>query len=319
MGQQSHPTAVSEGARGTDAGAVSFRKLLYMYGAVTQIELNNFLDAHSIDSEQTKREIKVQWRDAASVFRNLVSAEAGEPDTIRTEPLSPEANQFVDELQEMAAFKQTLANYPISFEQIEIEKVVASQRTVHSEFVEAIRSRHGNSPSDLLDFCLHPGRDETPLQVGRTAANAFTFSSINPSLRFLGSYEEPFKPTEVLAHHPGGQPIHTVTLLVGFGISTINVFKVGQRIILNNGFHRLYALRAMGFQFAPAVVQHVTHPDLEMPPRIADLPREYLVQAPRPGLIRDFFDERLVCEIRQRNFLKSLQVGWGTNEVMVPL
>jgi len=65
-------------------------------------------------------------------------------------------------------------------------------------------------------------------------------------------------------------------------------------------------------------VQRVTRPELELPPQIADLPRDYLVQAPRPGLMKDFFDERLSCEVRQRNFLKALQVGWGVNDSMVP-
>ncbi len=221
------------------------------------------------------------------------------------------------ELQESPAFMRTFANHPITFEQVEIDKVVASQRTVHLDYVDSIKLS-GWPPSELVDFCLHPGRDKTPVQVSRTAGNAYTFSSLNPQLRFLGCFEQPYQPSAVLAHHPGGQPIHTITLLVGFGVSTANVFKVGSRIILNNGFHRLYALRSSGIQFAPVVVQHVTHRDLEMQPRIAELPREYLVEAPRPGLMKDFFDERLVCEVHQQGFLKSVQVAWGPNEGIVP-
>jgi hypothetical protein len=117
---------------------------------------------------------------------------------------------------------------------------------------------------------------------------------------------------------PVGQPVHAVILLVGYGTETVNVYRVGKRLILNNGFHRLNALRALGISYAPAVVQHVTHPDIELPPTIQDLPRDYLIKTPRPGLMKDFFDPRLTCEIRQRNFLKVVQIGWGINENKVP-
>ena len=94
---------------------------------------------------------------------------------------------------------------------------------------------------------------------------------------------------------------------------------MGQRLILGNGFHRLYALKALGLSHAPVVVQQVTHPQLEMPPVIGDLPRDRLITTARPGLMKDFFDARLVCEITQQNFIKTIQVGWGTNEALVPV
>ncbi len=296
----------------------TFRRLLYMYGAVTQIELNGFLDANSIDTEERKLEIKTDWLAAAECFQELVNTEVGIPDTISTRHLPSEAATFLLELRRNPAFNKTFSNFPLSFEEIEIDKIVASQRTVHLDFVEQLKASYTHSAQNILNFCLHPGQDRTQTIVGRTATNAFTFSSENPGLRFLGVYEQPYEAAMMEGHHPGGQPIHAVVLLVGYGISTINVYRVCNRIILNNGFHRLYALRALGVSHAPVVVQRVTHPDLELPPQIADLPREYLTTAPRPGVMKDFFDERLTCEVLQRNFLKALQIGWGINESRVP-
>jgi len=289
-----------------------------MYGAVTQIELNGFLEANSIDSDEQKHEIKTRWLEAAECFRDVVNTEAGLPDTVQSRSLPGEAAVFVHDLQRNPAFSRTFSNFPLSFEEIEIDKIVASQRTVHLDYVEQLRANHTGSPHDILESCLHPGRDCTPTGVGRNAPNAFTFSSNNPSLRFLGVYEQPFDAATMDVHHPGGQPIRAIVLLVGYGSSTINVYRVDKRIILNNGFHRLYALRSLGISHAPVVVQRVTRPELELPPQIADLPRDYLVQAPRPGLMKDFFNERLTCEVRQRNFLKALQVGWGVNDSRVP-
>jgi hypothetical protein len=134
----------------------------------------------------------------------------------------------------------------------------------------------------------------------------------------LGAYEQRYRPGTLQGQVPGGQPVHAILLVLGYGSSTVNVYRTGTRFILGNGFHRLYALRAAGVTRAPVVVQHITHSELELPQVIADLPRDYLVENPRPGLMRDFFNPQLTCEITQRSFLKALQVGWGINENTVP-
>jgi hypothetical protein len=287
-----------------------------MYGAVTQIKLNNFMEGNSIDTPERKRELKTSWARAAEVFQGVVAAEAGVPDTITTRPIAVGSESFLAELQENPGFLNSFSNYPLSFEEVEIDKLVASQRSVHIDWVDHLCTSF--RPDDLLNFCLHPGQDTTALNIGRTAQNAFTASSENPQLRHLGVYDQPYQAELMGAHHPGAQPVHAVVILLGYGNSTVNVYRVGRRLILNNGFHRLYALRKLGFTYVPAVIQQITHPQLELPQVIAELPREYLVETPRPALMRDFFDDRLTCEIHQRSFLKSLQVVFGVTENYVP-
>jgi hypothetical protein len=298
----------------------NFRRLLYMFGAVTQIELNNFLLVNSVDNEDRKREIKAQWRMAAEVFQDIVNKEAGMAEAIATRSLDTKLSALIEEIRNSPSFKKSFSNYPLSFEEVEIDNIVASQRTVHLDFIEQIKARATfSSAEELATFCLHTGQDTTPLKFGRTAQNAFTFSSENPGLRFLDAFEHPYATDPKDSYHPGGQPIHAVTLLVGYGSSTINVYRVGKRIILNNGFHRLFALKSLGIKSAPVVVQQVTHPELELPPAIADLPRDYLISAPRPALMKDFFNSNLNCEIRQRNSIKALQVGWGVEDRQIPV
>ena len=195
--------------------------------------------------------------------------------------------------------------------------LVAGQRIVHLEWVQQLKKN--GIPENLPAYCLEPGQDSIPITVARTANTAFTASSHNPSLRFLGVYENLYQPDNILAHHPGGQPVHNIVLLLGYGISTINVYRVGRRLILANGFHRLYALRSLGVTHAPVVVQQVLHPQMEMPAVTSEPPRDHLVNTPRPAMMTDFFDDRLVCEIIQRKFIKTIQVGWGTSDALVPL
>lgn len=292
-----------------------FRRLLYMYGAVTQIELNGFLEMNSIDSEERKHQVKASWLEAAEAFRRIVATEAGVADRVSCRPITSEG---AEEITSRLSTDPTFSNFPISFEEVEIDNLVASQRTVHLDFIDHLKAVFEGMREDSVRFCLDPVAEKTPIKVGRTAPNGLTFSSDNPGLRFLGVSEQPYHHAVVGAHHPGGRPVRTVLLLVGYGSPVANAYRIGRRLILNNGFHRLYALRSLGITHAPLVVQQVTRAELEMPPVIADLPREYLVTAPRPGLMKDFFDDRLICEVRQVSFLKALQVSWGINDSRVP-
>lgn len=263
--------------------------------------------------------MRSNWRDAAAIFQSLTRSETGLADGVETRNIPDTARSFVQELQASQAFVGTFSNYPIVIVEAEIDKIIASQRSVHLDFVEHIKAQLTNTaPDDIFPFCLATGEDQTSLQFARTGPNALTFSSENPGLRFLGAFEEPYHPDEMRGNHVGGQPVHAVTLLVGYGCATVNAYRVGSRLILNNGFHRLYALRSLGFVYAPVVIQEVTHPQLELPPMIAELSRDYLVSAPRPALMKDFFDDRLTCEVHQRSVLKALQIAWGLSESLVP-
>jgi|HubBroStandDraft_1064217.scaffolds.fasta_scaffold00144_33 hypothetical protein len=297
------------------SSAPAIRRLALMYGALTQLELNNYLEAVS-DTEERKQEIKRLWPAATAAFQELVAAEPGLSEAIETRPLKAGLNDYLAGIRKDPGFAKTFANFPISFEEVEIEKLVAGQRVVHLHWVEKLKEN--GIPEDLAAFCLEPGRDSTPITIARTAGTAFTASSNNPSMRFLGVQERPYE-ANVLGHHPGGQPVHAIVLLLGYGISSVNVYRVGRRLILGNGFHRLYALRSLGVTHAPVVVQQVTYPKLEMPATIGDSPCEHLIHAARPGLLKDFFDERLICEITQKPFIKTMQVVWGTNEAFVPV
>ena len=45
-----------------------------------------------------------------------------------------------------------------------------------------------------------------------------------------------------------------VGLVVGFGSNLLSVMKVGNRLLLLNGYHRACALRALGVTHAPCVI-----------------------------------------------------------------
>ena len=66
-------------------------------------------------------------------------------------------------------------------------------------------------------------------------------------------------------------------------------------------------------------MQYIQQPELEMPPVIAGLPREYLLQAPRPVLFKDFFEAKFVISLRVRERIKLASLGLALNSHDVPV
>ena len=98
----------------------------------------------------------------------------------------------------------------------------------------------------------------------------------------------------------------------------LNVFRWGNRVVLNNGFHRVYTLRRIGVTEVPVIVQHVGNPQLEFPPQVAGLPKEYLLGAPRPVVMKDFFENGFTITLRVRERLKLVTVAIGGSQHEVP-
>ena len=49
------------------------------------------------------------------------------------------------------------------------------------------------------------------------------------------------------------------------------------------------------------MIQHVGNPQLEFPPQVAGLPKEYLLGVPRPVVMKDFFEEGFTITLRVRD------------------
>ena len=86
-----------------------------------------------------------------------------------------------------------------------------------------------------------------------------------PGLEIPGRLQEATHGGGCCGCPPGGQPVESVALLVGFGTGPINVLQSGKRLVLNNGFHRVVAMRMAGITHIPVVVQHVAKPAIEFP------------------------------------------------------
>jgi hypothetical protein len=116
----------------------------------------------------------------------------------------------------------------------------------------------------------------------------------------------------------GGLPAAAIISFVGYGAASVNVIAAEGRVVLNNGFHRVYALRSMGVTHIPVVVQFSQNPALDFPPHVAGLPKEYLLGAGRPVLMKDFFESDFAITLRIRDRLKVITVGVNLGQHDVP-
>jgi ParB-like nuclease domain len=128
------------------------------------------------------------------------------------------------------------------------------------------------------------------------------------------------RPEQVMDHPSLGPVVGFVGVVVGFGSNYLNAIASDGRLVLNNGHHRAYALRQLGVTHVPCVVQKVTtRQELAVVGAGALLrnPEAYLT-APRPPVLKDYFDPRLSRTVRLVPTKKHVQVSFTIEEKELP-
>src|SRR5207245_3316148 len=170
---------------------------------------------------------------------------------------------------------ETFRQLPTEFGMVEIDKLVAVQTNVVLGYVEKLIKEYPRQPTleDLIEICLSLDKTVPEVAEMRLAENAVIYSSENTDLRFLGAIRKPLDQVDMQASSTGGIPTKRLLLLFGYGGSPVNVLEIGKRVFLNNGFHRVFALRRLGVTHIPVVVQKVSNPDLEFPAVYQGVPK----------------------------------------------
>ncbi|MBI4754131.1 MAG: hypothetical protein HY778_01620 [Betaproteobacteria bacterium] len=261
-----------------------------------------------------------QWRAANDRYRQLERDEAGAPDGAEARPLPPGMAPLVERLMADPYFRQAYAPIPVAFGMVELDRLAVYQHHVTVDHVEQLRLRLGEQPDDetLFRLCLPFDHPMPPVRVGRAGSRRYVFHSPSIDLRYLGSVL--LDADQVVRYTPEGPAAGIVGLVVGFGSNFLNVVRHGTRMVLNNGYHRAYALRAIGVTHVPCIIQVASRFDeLELAggSEIAEDPRFYY-EAPRPPMFRDFFDPLLTRVFRTPRVRKQIQVSFDIQTVTVP-
>ncbi len=296
---------------------------LYPFALVPLGEFQKYVRAQCTEEEVARLpDLVKEWlavQDSVAEFL-AAESEAKVTDSNITEPLPEEFQPHLEAISNHPAFPKTFGMTRITFENVPIDNLIATQRSVNVEHMESLAGRLPENPQmeELIDFCLAPSHSLNHPQYLEAGPNSHVFSSSNCDLRFLGSFLKPIEPSDVAYANYGGIPTAVVISLVGFGISSANAFKIGNRLTLNNGFHRLCALRSRGISRAPLVVQHISNPQLELPAQVLGLPRDYIIRSPRPVLMKDLFDPRFTRTLKLKRRLKTVNINVGISQYDVP-
>ncbi len=293
----------------------------YLYAFATQGEVIQHLRTQALKEDRDSLpEVMEAWNRVQGVVVELVQREAGMAETIRVAPIPDAYHGGLKMIGSDPLFQRTFHDLPFTFEILEIDKLIAAQRTVHLGYVDRLLAAFPKSPNlaDLIDICLSPKRKMDPIQHLEVGPNTHVFSSPNSDLRFLGSFVKDLAPDDMSFASNGGLPAAAIITFIGYGGAPINVLKAGNRIVLNNGFHRVFALRSLGVTEIPVLVQHVHNPQLEFPRVVAGLPMQYLLQEPRPALMKDFFEPDFAITLRVQERIRLVTVGVNTAQHDVP-
>jgi len=290
--------------------------VLVLVGAISNSQLTTMVQTRCIPEELEKLEkITEIWQNATKYFRKIETDEAGIADN--NIPFDLDLTPKIKEIQGSVQFKNSFTTYPYEFKMVEIDKLIALQRSISETHVDRLSDKISNNPSldELIDFCLSTQQNIPTPQSYLAKSNVYNLTSPSTDFRFLGGYQKNgFSANDVESFTVGGVPVGAIVLLYGYGAGTINVLSANNRLFLNNGFHRAYALRKKGITRMPAIVQNIGNPELEMPANIQGLSKKYLLEHPRPVLVKDFLDDKLTIRLQMKKTVRSLDIKWSVDK-----
>jgi len=241
------------------------------------------------------RALADEWRAANDVYYDLEQEEAGIADAIDCRPLPRSLDPLVEQLMASPNFRNTFDALPVSFEMVELDKLMVFQTYVMSSFSERRASALGKRPSPqaLFRYCQPLEPQLADIRIERTEEDKFVFSSPCTDLR---PHRVQLLTGDQAAGVTSTGPIGAmVALMVGFGSNFLTAIRSDRRMVLHNGYHRAHSLRAAGITHAPCLIQTVTRKDelrIAASEKVSSDP-EFFFRSVRPPVLKDFFDPRL--------------------------
>lgn len=304
-------------------GHSSNSELLWLLG---QPELEDYLDfvkRKVVGGDQLPaKALSDEWRTANDLFHALESAEAGIADSIECRPLPPESEAAQQQLRADRYFRAAYDALPATIEMVELDKLIVSQNHVAPLFAEEQARCLSPHPSldALFRFCLPLTRESPTVRMQRLSSERYLFSCASSDLRAQDAILLHSEQCVGIDSH--GPIAAMVGLAVGFGPNFMTAIRSDSRLLLNNGYHRAYGLRALGITHAPCIVETVTRVSelrLTASHSVTSNPA-FFFRASRPPLLKDFFNPALTKRLAVRPMETTIEVevkmrSWTSTDV----
>jgi hypothetical protein len=294
----------------------------YLYAHTRLEDFLRYMTAETVVGPALDRDrLTDEWRAANVRFQELQKTEAGWADGPVVGSLPKSLEPLVRQIAADPIFLRSFSSVPGQIGMVELDRLAVSQKTINLSHVARLKEQIGPSPdlNTLFRACLPFDHPTAPVEVTRVARHTFEIVSESNDLRFLESLA--LSSEQLTGYQATGPVVGVIGAVVGFGSNFLNVLACEGRLVLNNGFHRAYALRALGVTHAPCVVQRLaSREDLQHVGRAAVRrdPDLYFGMA-RPPVLKDFFDPALCRDIVCPRKARSVRVTLTVEEIDVPV
>ncbi len=290
-----------------------FRKQKLLYGWMAREKVVDYLMQCSKPDQERLDGILASWSKAVDKRAVILKNEAGLADQISVSDLPGSFAEKLDFLQNQAVFKNSFRNQTVEFKLIEIDKLVTHTVFVYQDYVDKLLAKLSPKPGlgELLDFCLPLTKEPEASSRLRLDQFNYVYSSESPDFRLIDVIAKPANELD-LSGIAEGVPVRAIIILMGFGFPMVKAVRVGKRLVLDNGFHRLYALRCLGVTHVPAVVTN----DAANVSKY--LPLDFIANSSRPPLFKDFFDPDLTTEVSKQKSKRAVKVSIVPEVLDVP-
>jgi len=266
-------------------------------------------------------ELADEWRAASDVIARREIDEAGIADDPVFQPLPEHLIPLKERFEANDIYRRGFDMVPTEILMVELDRMVVYQKHINLEFTQQLRARLGVKPADeeVFNTCLPlEGSQQPPLKWMRTGGGTYVFVSPSNDIRYLGSMQ--LKPENIVNYPVPGNMAMAIGLAVGFGSNFLNAIHCENRLVLNNGSHRAFAMREMGFTHVPCIVQHVGSREELKAVASSDLRRhpDLYLRGPRPSMMKDYFDPELRKVVPCQRRLRQVKLRYSSDESDLP-
>ena len=283
------------------AAARSESSLLWLLGQPHLEEYLSFVSRRVVGgAELPTFALAEEWRAANDRYFELEQIEAGDADRITVRALPSRLAALAQIVRADRWFQATFAALPTTIEMVELDRLVVWQGQIDDRFAGLAGDHLGAhpQPAALFRYCLPVQRDPPPFTIRRLSTDRYQIVSEASDMAALTPRLLDTAQCSMFAN--SGPVAAALAIPVSFGANFMSAIRSDNRVLLHNGYHRAYALRALGLRYAPCIIQTVTRRDelkFAADTRVASDPAFYF-RAARPPMLRDFFDPLLVKRLQ---------------------
>lgn len=293
-----------------------FHKQKLLYAWISKDAIIEYMRMAADEEQERIEGILSKWDDAKKTLIQIIKKEEG----MQNQPSSREMNPLFDEkirkITLSSSFQKAFRGRDYEFRMVEIDKLITPQVGVYVDFIEHLKSSFPQKITEdfIFDLCLSNSKENARISFLRLNDSTFLYSSDSTDFRVVDIESRPAQepnPTEASKALPNT----ALSVILGYGSQIVNVVSSGNKMVLSNGLHRLYALRSAGITHAPALV--INNPiQIELSKY---LQFDLIMNNPRPPMMKDFFNPELTTEVNLKPRKRALKISIQQELIEVPL